>query len=83
MFTGRGTRRPSLERYGKDGKQQMHTAVILRLVPDIAEELEIDSAGTDIDREWIGIKLNEFDEHALEEAILLKESVGAHVTAAM
>ena len=59
----------------------MHIAVILRLVPDITEELEIDPSGTDIDREWIGIKLNEFDEHALEEAILLKESGGAHVTA--
>ena len=59
----------------------MQTAVILRLVPDITEELEIDPSGTDIDREWIGIKLNEFDEHALEEAILLKENAGARVTA--
>jgi electron transfer flavoprotein beta subunit len=59
----------------------MHIAVLLRLVPDISEDLEIDESGVDIDREWIGFKLNEFDDHALEEAVLLKESVGARVTA--
>lgn len=59
----------------------MHAAVVLRLVPDIAEDLEIVEAGNDIDREWVGMKLNEFDDHALEEAILLKEQAGATVTA--
>ena len=59
----------------------MHTAVVLRLVPDIAEELGIAPSGQDIDREWIGMKLNEFDDHALEEAVLLKEHAGAAVTA--
>jgi len=59
----------------------MHIAVVLRLVPDMAEELEIAESGQDIDREWIGMKLNEFDDHALEEAVLLKENAGAKVTA--
>jgi electron transfer flavoprotein beta subunit len=59
----------------------MHLAVILRLIPDLSEELEIDDSGTDIDREWIGFKLNEFDDQALEEAVLLKERFGAKVTA--
>ncbi len=59
----------------------MHVAVLLRLVPDLAEELEVAAEGTDIDREWVGIKLNDFDDHALEEAILLKERAGASVTA--
>jgi electron transfer flavoprotein beta subunit len=59
----------------------MHVAVVLRLVPDIAEELDIAVDGRDIDREWIGMKLNEFDDHALEQAVLLKEQVGASVTA--
>lgn len=59
----------------------MHIAVILRIVPDLAEELEIAENGTEIDREWIGLKLNEFDDHALEEAILVKEQTGARVTA--
>lgn len=59
----------------------MHIAVVLRLVPDVAEELEIAESGCDIDREWVALKLNEFDDHALEEAILLKEHAGATVTA--
>lgn len=59
----------------------MHVIALLRLVPDTSEELEIDASGTAIDREWIGTKLCEFDDHALEEAILLKERAGATVTA--
>jgi electron transfer flavoprotein beta subunit len=59
----------------------MHVAVVLRLVPDIAEDLDIIEAGNDIDREWVGMKLNEFDDHALEQAVLLKEQAGAGVTA--
>lgn len=59
----------------------MHIAVILRIVPDLSEELDISESGTDIDREWVGLKLNEFDDHALEEAVLIKEASGARVTA--
>lgn len=59
----------------------MHIAVVLRIVPDVTQEIEIASDGNDIDREWIGLKLNEFDDHALEEAVLLKEQAGARVTA--
>ncbi len=59
----------------------MHIAVVLRIVPDVTEEIEIAGNGVEIDREWIGLKLNEFDDHALEEAVLIKEQAGARVTA--
>ncbi len=59
----------------------MHIAVVLKQVPDLVEELEIDSGGKDIDRSFVKMKLNEFDDHALEQAVLLKESNGAKVTA--
>jgi electron transfer flavoprotein beta subunit len=59
----------------------VHIAVVLKQVPDLVEELEIDPAGTDIDRSFLKMKLNEFDDHALEQAVLLKESSGAQVTA--
>jgi electron transfer flavoprotein beta subunit len=59
----------------------MNILVVLRLVPDTGEEFELTADGKDIDREWIGFKLNEFDDHALEEAVLLKEAVGAKVMA--
>lgn len=59
----------------------MQVAVVLRLAPELSGELEIADDGKEIDREWVGMRLNEFDDHALEEAILLKEADGAHVTA--
>lgn len=54
----------------------MDIAVPIRTVPDPVEELEADPDGTDIDREWTEFVLNEFDEHAVEEAVLLKEARG-------
>lgn len=59
----------------------MHIVVALRLVPDLTGDTELSADGKDIDREWIDIKLNEFDDHALEEALLLQETAGAEVTA--
>jgi electron transfer flavoprotein beta subunit len=51
------------------------------MIPDSAGELELTSDGRGIDREWLDFQLNDFDDHALEEAILLKEAVGATVLA--
>jgi len=59
----------------------MDIAVLLRAVPDPVEELELDEDETDLDREYLGSIVNEFDDHALEEALLLKEEVGGTVTA--
>ncbi|HWA42422.1 MAG TPA: hypothetical protein VHA10_04370 [Hypericibacter adhaerens] len=59
----------------------MHIVTVVRLVPDLLEEIQVNEQGTDIDREWIGVKLCEFDDHALEEAVLIKEATGATVTA--
>ena len=54
----------------------MQVAVVLRLAPELSGELEINDDGKEIDREWVGMRLNEFDDHAVEEAILLKEADG-------
>lgn len=51
-------------------------------MPDPASELELNEDGVTLDREWLDFKLNDFDDQALEEAILLKESAGVEVTAA-
>jgi electron transfer flavoprotein beta subunit len=59
----------------------VHIAVVVKQLPDLVEELEIDAGGKDIDRSFVKMKINEFDDHALEQAILLKESSGATVTA--
>ncbi len=52
----------------------------VKQVPDLVEELELAPEGTDVDREFSRFVVSEFDEHALEEALLLKEGVGGEVT---
>ncbi|GMQ84967.1 MAG: electron transfer flavoprotein subunit beta/FixA family protein [Acidimicrobiia bacterium] len=59
----------------------MDIGVLLRAVPDPVEELELNDDETDLDRDYLGYVLNEFDEHALEEALLLKEDTDGSVTA--
>jgi electron transfer flavoprotein beta subunit len=58
----------------------MNIAVIVRQVPDLVEEFEIDQSGIMLDPGSISYVINESDSHALEEAILLKEKRGAVVT---
>lgn len=59
----------------------MNIVVPIKQVPDLVEELEIDGSGKDLNREWLKNKISEFDDHALEEALLYKEANGGTVTA--
>ncbi|MGZ6672277.1 MAG: electron transfer flavoprotein subunit beta/FixA family protein [Solirubrobacteraceae bacterium] len=59
----------------------MNIAVAIRLMPKAGDELEVDPSGTDIDRELVDMVIAEFDDQALEEAVLIKEATGATVTA--
>jgi electron transfer flavoprotein beta subunit len=54
--------------------------VLIKLVPDLVEELTIDDNGTNLDMDWVRLIINEFDDHALEQAMLLKERSEARVT---
>lgn len=58
----------------------MNIVVLLKLVPDLVEELTVDESGTSLERDWLRLIINEFDDHALEQAILLKEQYGGQVT---
>jgi electron transfer flavoprotein beta subunit len=58
----------------------MNVAVLLSMVPDLVEELEISEAGTALETQWMRWVLSESDEHALEQALLLKDRHGARVT---
>jgi electron transfer flavoprotein beta subunit len=58
----------------------MNIIVPVKLVPDLIEELSIDSSGVALDTAWLRMIVNEFDDHAIEQAILLKEQTGGHVT---
>ena len=61
----------------------MKIVVPLNQVPDLVEDLEVDASGKALDTDDIKFKLNEFDDHALEEAILLKESGAGDEVVAM
>jgi electron transfer flavoprotein beta subunit len=58
----------------------MNIVVPIKLVPDLIEELEIDASGVALDTSWLRMIINEFDDHAIEQAILLKERGGGQVT---
>lgn len=58
----------------------MELIVLLKSVPDLAEEIEIEPDGRDLAREWLSYVTSEWDEYALEEALQLKEGSGATVT---
>ena len=59
----------------------MHILVLLKMVPDVVEDLEVAADGKALDLEYLRMILNESDDHALEQALLLKERHGGTVTA--
>ncbi len=58
----------------------MNIVILVKLVPDLVEELTIDTSGVALDTAWLRMIINEFDDHAIEQGILLKERGGGNVT---
>jgi electron transfer flavoprotein beta subunit len=58
----------------------MHILVLLKMVPDVVEDLEIAPDGKALDLEYLRMILSESDDHALEQALLMKERHGGKVT---
>lgn len=58
----------------------MNIAVVVRQVPDLIEPLEIAGSGTALDLGSASFIVNESDDCALEQALLLKEAGGGTVT---
>jgi electron transfer flavoprotein beta subunit len=55
--------------------------VCIRRVPDTSEnEIELDAAGTDIERDDLVYSINEWDNYAVEEALQIVARVGGRVT---
>ena len=57
----------------------MKIAVIMRQVVDLVEPLEIDASSQRLDLDGATFIVNEADDHALEQALLLKEAVGGEI----
>jgi electron transfer flavoprotein beta subunit len=51
----------------------MKILVLLKMVPDVVEELEVAADGVSLDRGFLRLIINERDEHALEQALILRE----------
>lgn len=58
----------------------MNIVVPIKQVPNITDELELNSDGTSLDEDALTFVTNEFDEHAIEQAVLVKEASGGSVT---
>ena len=59
----------------------MKIAVVMRQVPDLIEPVEIDDSGAAVDLDGAVFLANEPDDHALEQALLIKDKVeGSTVT---
>jgi electron transfer flavoprotein beta subunit len=58
----------------------MKLVVLLKRLPDLVEDLEVDSSGKALDTEFLKFTLNEFDDYALEEGLLLKEATDGELT---
>ncbi len=57
----------------------MNIIVPIKQVPNLTDEIELNPEGTSLDHDALQYVLNEFDEHAIEEAVLAKESASGIV----
>ncbi|HMC81500.1 MAG TPA: electron transfer flavoprotein subunit beta/FixA family protein [Acidimicrobiia bacterium] len=57
----------------------MRIVVPVKQTPDLVEELDLNDDATDVDREFLKFVLSEWDDQALEEALLVKEAAGGEV----
>jgi len=60
----------------------MKILVLLKMVPDVVEELEVAPDGRTLDTEFLRLIVNERDDHALEQALILRDEVGGEVVVA-
>lgn len=59
----------------------MNIVVAIKHVPSLADELELNGEGTNLDYDMVDYVLSEWDEQAIEQAALIKEVSGGSVTA--
>lgn len=57
----------------------MRIVVPIKQTPDLVEELDLNDDATDVDREFLKFVLSEWDDQAIEEALLVKEAGGGEV----
>ena len=58
----------------------MNIIVAIKHIPSLTDEIPTNKAGTNLDFDEVDFVLNEFDEQAIEQAVLIKEASGGTVT---
>jgi len=58
----------------------MNIIVAIKHIPNIKDDLPVNKSGNNVDFDSVDYVLNEFDEQAIEQAVLVKEAVGGTVT---
>ncbi len=58
----------------------MNFLVVMKMVPDVVEELEVSSDGKSLDQDLLRMIVSESDDFALEQALLLREKHGGKIT---
>jgi electron transfer flavoprotein beta subunit len=58
----------------------VNIVVPIKQIPNLTDELEINAEGAGLDHDALQYVFNEWDEQALEEAVLVKEAAGGTVT---
>src|SRR6266536_2792908 len=58
----------------------MNIVVLVKQVPDTSAERKLNPADNTLDRDAVDAVINEIDEYAIEEGLLLKEAHGGEVT---
>jgi electron transfer flavoprotein beta subunit len=58
----------------------MNIVVPIKQIPSLVDELELNSDGNGLDEDSLTFVVNEFDEHAIEQAVLIKEAASGTVT---
>lgn len=58
----------------------MNIVVAIKHIPNMKDDLPTNRAGNNLDFDSVDYVLNEFDEQAIEQAVLIKEAVGGTVT---
>jgi electron transfer flavoprotein beta subunit len=58
----------------------MNIVVLMKQVPDTSAERKLNPADNTLDRDAVDAVINEIDEYAIEEGLLLKEAHGGEVT---
>jgi electron transfer flavoprotein beta subunit len=81
LLATRSRRRARAEaKHDSEDERRMNIVVLMKQVPDTYAERKLSASDNTLDRDSVDAVINEIDEYAIEEGLLLKEAHGGEVT---